>query len=245
MQSLTDDPKFDQVMALYSCAIMEVETKFNVLNTQFIATKSYNPIDTIKTRLKSVESIEEKLARRDLPVTLESMRKNLFDVAGIRVICPFEEDIYAVADFLLEQDDVFLLERKDYIKRPKSNGYRSLHLLIETPVFVPEGKTMVRVEVQLRTIAMELWAELEHRLRYKQGLDPDLAESLAVELRDCADDCASLDARMGSAHRKIDAIRTFVEAEKKEKAKAKEKEKEKAKAKEKSKDKDKSKNSKN
>lgn len=210
---LLDNPEeFKQVMALYNCALMEVETKFNVLNAQFNATSSYNPIDSIKCRLKAPESIAEKLERRGLPVSLESVRANLNDVAGIRIICPFEEDIYAVADCLLVQDDVFLIEKKDYIARPKSNGYRSLHLIIETPVFCPEGKELVRVEIQLRTIAMELWAELEHRMRYKQDLEPELASSLAVELRECADSCAVLDARMDSAHRKIDACQTFAAA---------------------------------
>ena len=205
--------EFARVMACYSGAINVVETRFQVLNEQFNASNSYNPIDTIKSRLKSEESIAEKLRRRGLPVNLESVRKNLNDVAGIRIICPFEEDIYTVSECLLAQEDITLVERKDYIARPKGNGYRSLHLIVEVPVYLPESKEMMRVEVQLRTIAMELWAELEHRMRYKQGLDPALAESLAAELRDCADDCAELDSRMGGLHRKIDACRTFAAAE--------------------------------
>ena len=209
MEQLVDSEEFRYQISLYQCAIMEVETKFNVLNTQFTANSSYNPIDSIKRRLKSPASIADKLQRRGLPVTVESMRENLSDVAGIRILCPFEEDIYAVADTFLSQDDISLVEKKDYIKRPKSNGYRSLHLIVEVPIFTPEGKQMVRVEIQLRTIAMELWAELEHRLRYKQDLDPALAESLSEELRACADSCAELDLRMGNAHRKIDACRTF------------------------------------
>lgn len=209
MEQLVDSEEFRYQISLYQCAIMEVETKFNVLNTQFTVNGSYNPIDTIKRRLKSPASIADKLQRRGLPVTVESMRENLSDVAGIRILCPFEEDIYAVADTFLSQDDISLVEKKDYIKRPKSNGYRSLHLIVEVPIFTPEGKQMVRVEIQLRTIAMELWAELEHRLRYKQDLDPALAESLSEELRACADSCAELDLRMGNAHRKIDACRTF------------------------------------
>ena len=209
MEQLVDSEEFRYQISLYQCAIMEVETKFNVLNTQFTVNGSYNPIDTIKRRLKSPASIADKLQRRGLPVTVESMRENLSDVAGIRILCPFEEDIYAVADTFLSQDDISLVDKKDYIKRPKSNGYRSLHLIVEVPIFTPEGKQMVRVEIQLRTIAMELWAELEHRLRYKQDLDPALAESLSEELRACADSCAELDLRMGNAHRKIDACRTF------------------------------------
>lgn len=198
-----------KVMADYRCAIMEIETKFNVLNTQFSATQKHNPIDTIKTRLKSPESIAEKLMRRNLPFTLESIQQNLNDIAGVRVICPFEEDIYALCECLLEQDDVVLVEKKDYIARPKGNGYRSLHIIVETPVYLPEGKKMVRVEIQFRTIAMEFWANLEHRLRYKKNLSPELLEDLANDLRETADITADLDERMGKIRRKIDATTTF------------------------------------
>ena len=200
------------LMAQYRCAIMEIETKFNVLNAQFNATQSYNPIDTIKTRLKTPSSTIEKLKRRGLPLTAESVERNLTDIAGVRVICPFEEDIYALADLLLMQDDVTLIEKKDYIAKPKGNGYRSLHLIVETPVFTPEGKKLVKVEIQLRTIAMEFWANLEHRLRYKKGLDDELLADLANELRECADDSAALDQKMGSIRRKLDATKTLLEA---------------------------------
>ncbi|MDO4182404.1 MAG: GTP pyrophosphokinase family protein [Coriobacteriia bacterium] len=203
-------------MSRYACAIMEVETKFNVLNAQFNASKSYNPIDTIKTRLKTPESIVEKLRRRGLPLTTQAAEDNLTDVAGVRVICPFVEDIYLLADYLLMQDDVELLEKKDYIAKPKGNGYRSLHLIVQTPVFTPQGKTLVKVEIQLRTIAMEFWANLEHRLRYKKGLDPELLEDLGGELRECADICESLDQRMGGIRRKIEATTTLLDAADKE-----------------------------
>lgn len=210
-EDVFDKAAFDKLMSLYSCAIMEVETKFNVLNAQFSAMQQYNPIDTIKTRLKSPESIIEKLQRRNLPLTLDAIVENLNDIAGVRVICPFEEDIYALADVLLLQDDITLIERKDYITKPKGNGYRSLHLIIETPVFAPEGKRLIRTEVQLRTIAMEFWANLEHRLRYKQGLDEELLEDLSNELRDCADSAAELDHHMGAIRRKINATQTLLE----------------------------------
>ena len=210
-EDVFDKAAFDKLMSLYSCAIMEVETKFNVLNAHFSAMQQYNPIDTIKTRLKSPESIIEKLQRRNLPLTLDAIVENLNDIAGVRVICPFEEDIYALADVLLLQDDITLIERKDYITKPKGNGYRSLHLIIETPVFAPEGKRLIRTEVQLRTIAMEFWANLEHRLRYKQGLDEELLEDLSNELRDCADSAAELDHHMGAIRRKINATQTLLE----------------------------------
>ena len=213
---------FTQMMALYSCAILEVETKLNVLNAQFNAANEYNPIDSIKTRLKSAESIEGKLARRELPLTLQSIKAELTDIAGLRVICPFVEDIYEVANYLTSQDDINVIRKKDYIKKPKKNGYRSLHLILETPVFTPSGKNLVVVEVQLRTIAMELWANLEHRMRYKKDFDPELADTLGKELRECADACAELDQRMGDTHRKIDTYNTFMQ-EGKDKDKGKKK----------------------
>ena len=162
--------KFRRLMSYYRCAIMEVETKFRVLDEQFSSRHERNPIDTIKTRLKSPESILEKLERRGYEKSISSIERNLNDVAGVRVICPFKDDIYMLADCLLQQDDVRLIVAKDYIKNPKPNGYRSLHLIIETPIFLQDGRRNMRVEVQLRTIAMEFWANLEHKLRYKKNL---------------------------------------------------------------------------
>lgn len=185
-----------EMMAQYRCAILEVETKFKVLNEQFSLQHERNPIENIKSRLKSVESIAGKLQKRQLPLTLESVEKNLNDVAGVRVICSFVDDIYMLADCILQQDDVHLLERKDYIKNPKGNGYRSLHLIIEVPIFLQEGKKYMKVEVQLRTIAMEFWANLEHRLRYKKDIDGALLEQTAHELNDCAQISALLDEKM-------------------------------------------------
>lgn len=185
-----------EMMAQYRCAILEVETKFKVLNEQFSLQHERNPIESIKSRLKSIESIVGKLQKRQLPLTLESVEQNLHDVAGVRVICSFVDDIYMLADCLLQQDDVHLLERKDYIQNPKENGYRSLHLIIEVPIFLQEGKKYRKVEVQLRTIAMEFWANLEHRLRYKKDIDGALLEQTAHELTDCAQISALLDEKM-------------------------------------------------
>lgn len=185
-----------ELMAQYRCAILEVETKFKVLNEHFSLQHERNPIESIKSRLKSVESIVAKLQRKQLPFSLESVEQNLHDVAGVRVICSFVDDIYMLADCLLQQDDVHLLEKKDYIQNPKSNGYRSLHLIIEVPIFLQEGKKYMKVEVQLRTIAMELWANLEHRLRYKKDVDDRLLEQTAYELLNCAQISAQLDEKM-------------------------------------------------
>ena len=196
--------KFRRLMSYYKCAIMEVETKFKVLDEQFSSRHERNPIDTIKSRLKSPESILEKLSRKDFPKTFASLEKNLTDIAGVRVICSFKDYIYMLADCLLKQDDVKLITAKDYIKNPKPNGYRSLHLIIETPIFLQDEKRFMKVEVQLRTIAMEFWANLEHKLRYKKNLPPELAASTAKRLLACAEKSAQLDEEMGQ-------IRTIIE----------------------------------
>lgn len=183
-------------MAYYRCAIMEVETKFNVLNEQFSLQYNSNPIETIKSRLKKPESIAAKLIKRNYPLTIKSIEENIDDIAGVRVICSFPKDIYMLRDLLLKQDDVVLIESKDYIQKPKESGYRSLHLIIMVPIFLETGKRMVKVEVQLRTIAMDFWASLEHKLRYKKDIDNEEAMELAQELLLCSEVSAKLDERM-------------------------------------------------
>ena len=183
-----------KVMSYYRCAMMEVETKLNVLNEEFSLRYDRTPITDIKTRLKRLDSIREKLERDDLPVTIESMEENLSDIAGVRVICSFPEDVYMVADALLSQDDVTLIRKKDYIAEPKPNGYRSLHLIVTVPIFLANEKKTMKVEIQLRTIAMDSWATLEHQLRYKK--DQDFTDEMAGELYRCAQISAELDARM-------------------------------------------------
>ena len=194
---------FKRLMAYYKCAIMEVETKFKVLNQEFSLEYDRNPIETIKTRLKSPDSIVKKLAKKDVPLTVESIEKNLNDIAGVRVICSFPEDIYVLADCLLQQDDIKLIEVKDYIKNPKPNGYRSLHLIVEIPIFLKDEKKNMRVEVQLRTIAMDFWASLEHKLSYKKDIPQEEAELLAKELVECANISADLDNRMEQIRNRI------------------------------------------
>ena len=163
--------EFQQAMMMYTCAIREVKTKLEVLNDELSIKNQRNPIEMIKSRVKKPISIVEKLQRRNLPVTLESMMNNLDDVAGIRVICSFVDDIYAVANMLVSQDDITVIAIKDYIKNPKSNGYRSYHMIVEIPVFFSKGKTPMRVELQIRTNGMDFWATLEHQLRYKKGIE--------------------------------------------------------------------------
>ena len=193
----------DKLLSYYACAIMEVETKFRVLDVQMSLHRESNPIESIKTRLKSPESIFGKLQRRDLPLTLESIENNLFDIAGVRVICSFPDDIYFLADCLLEQDDVFLVEKKDYIANPKPNGYRSLHLIVETPIFLEHNKKMMKVEVQLRTMAMDFWASLEHKLKYKKDIE---FEQLTQDLKECADASAELDLKMNHIRKQIEQL---------------------------------------
>ncbi|WP_455544315.1 GTP pyrophosphokinase [Intestinibacter sp.] len=194
---------FKRMMAYYRCAIMEVETKFKVLNQEFSLEYDRNPIETIKTRLKSTDSIVKKLVRRDLPLTIESIEKNLNDIAGVRVVCSFPEDIYLLADCLLQQDDIKLIQIKDYIKNPKPNGYRSLHLIVEIPIFLKDEKKNIRVEVQLRTIAMDFWASLDHKLSYKKDIPKEEAELLRKELLECAKISANLDKRMEDIKNRI------------------------------------------
>ena len=195
-----------ELMSCYRCALMEVETKFNVLDEELSLQYDRNPIETIKSRLKSPESILEKLNRRNLPITVESIEENITDVAGVRVICSHPADIYRLADSFLKQDDVTLIKKKDYIANPKPNGYRSLHLIIETPIFLSEHKRNMKVEVQFRTISMDWWASLEHRIRYKKDLQ--MEEGLHRELYECAEQSAELDRRMERIHRAAETLRT-------------------------------------
>ena len=178
---IDQEMKFREMMMMYSCAIKEVKTKLQVLNDELSITRKRNPIEFIKSRIKQPTSIASKLKRKGCPVTVESAMDVLSDVAGVRVICAFIDDIYKVADMLTAQDDIELIKRKDYIKNPKMNGYRSLHLIVEVPVFFSDHKELMRVEVQIRTIAMDFWASLEHQLKYKKDIDD--AENIMYELR--------------------------------------------------------------
>lgn len=184
------------LMSCYRCAIMEIETKFRVLDERFSLAHDRNPIDDIQSRLKSPESIRDKLLRKNLPFTLEAIEQNLFDVAGVRIVCSFIDDIYMLADCLMQQDDITLIKQKDYIKQPKANGYRSLHLIVEVPIFLQDQKKLMKVEVQFRTIAMEFWANLEHQLRYKKSLSPDIIEKTEKRLGECAKLSNLLDTQM-------------------------------------------------
>lgn len=195
---------FAELMMRYRCAIKEVQTKFEVLDEEFSIRYNRNPVEAIKTRLKSPRSIFGKMQKNDLPITVENIRDHLSDIAGIRIICSYPEDIYTLCDMFLRQDDVKLIRKKDYIANPKENGYRSLHLIVEVPIFLTDAKEYVRAEVQFRTIAMDFWASLEHKLKYKK--DIPYAAEVATELKDCAEQIAFLDRRMEAVHRHIEEL---------------------------------------
>ncbi len=194
------------LLTYYKCAIMEIETKFKVLNEEFSLEYDRNPIESIKSRIKSNESLAKKVRDKNIPLNIEAIEENIHDIAGVRVVCSFPEDIYMLADCLLKQDDITLIEKKDYIENPKPNGYRSLHLIISVPIFLRNEKKNMKVEVQLRTIAMDFWASLEHKLRYKKKISEDLAVQLAGELKDCAEQSAELDRKMQNIRERLSHV---------------------------------------
>ncbi len=201
-EKLREAKEFNRLMMEYRSAIMEVETRLKVLNGEFSQEYNRNPFESIKSRLKSPASIYEKMGRRGFPVTVESIRENLTDVAGLRVICSFPDDIYRLADLFIRQDDIILIRRKDYISNPKPNGYRSLHLIVDVPIFLSHEKKYMKVEVQFRTIAMDFWASLEHKLKYKK--DVDNTDEIEKLLKTCADSIEELDYQMQEIRNKID-----------------------------------------
>lgn len=203
-EKLREERSFNRLMMEYRSAIKEVETKLQVLNEEFSQEYNRNPFESIKSRLKSPDSIFEKLKRKGLPLTLDAIRENLSDVAGVRVICSFPDDIYRLGALLTEQDDIILIQAKDYIEHPKPNGYRSLHYILDVPIFLSHEKKYMNVEVQFRTIAMDFWASLEHKLRYKKNWDRADADEIVAQLKSCADSIEDLDYQMQTIRDKID-----------------------------------------
>ncbi len=193
---------FLELMMQNECALRELETKLNVLNDEFSTIYNYNPIETIKTRVKDPMSIVEKMNRKGIPATVENIENTLKDIAGVRVICSFPEDIYAIADILSTQDDITIISRKDYIANPKPNGYRSLHLIVGIPIFLSTGKKIMKAEVQFRTIAMDFWASLDHKLKYKHNIRN--AAEISKQLRECAEAINDIDYRMQEIRNRIE-----------------------------------------
>ena len=185
---------YEEVMLIYAAALQQMETKLSVLNEEFKHVHKYNPIEHIKSRVKKSESIAKKLRRHGYEVTLENMVKYCNDIAGIRVICSFTSDIYRIADMISNQSDIKVLAIKDYISAPKASGYRSYHMIVMIPVYLSDRIVDTKAEIQIRTIAMDFWASLEHKIQYK--FEGDAPEYITRELKECADLVTALDGRM-------------------------------------------------
>ncbi len=190
--------KLVEMQQLYSAAIKEVSTKLEILDDEFHVKYAHNPIHHMESRLKQPQSIMEKLRRRGYEADIEFAVTRLTDIAGIRVICNYIDDVYKISELLLKQDDITLIKQTDYIKQPKQNGYRSLHVVVAVPVFLSGETKRVPVEVQIRTIAMDFWASLEHQLKYKSAMSEN--EDIQSELLECAESIASVDAKMQSIY---------------------------------------------
>ncbi|MCM3782713.1 GTP pyrophosphokinase family protein [Neobacillus mesonae] len=194
---------------IYKFALDEMETKLDILKEEFEAFHDYSPIEHTKARLKSPESILKKLYRKGHPISLSNIKKHIKDIAGLRITCSFISDIYKVSEMLQKQSDIKVLEVKDYIENPKPNGYKSLHLIVEVPVFLSDGTEHVCVEVQIRTIAMDFWASLEHKIFYKYN--KDVPEHMLKELKSAADTANHLDLKMERLHHDIKEIKDMQE----------------------------------
>ena len=195
---------YKELMMMYACAMKEILTKFEVLDMEFKVRYRRNPINSINTRLKKTASIIEKLARYGNDLSLDALELHISDIAGVRVVCSYIDDIYRLADALLKQDDITLIAKKDYIANPKENGYRSLHLIVTVPVLFADQKREMKVEVQIRTIAMDFWASLEHQLKYKQAVPNEAA--IIADLKACADVISATDEKMLGIRQEIEAI---------------------------------------
>ena len=191
---LSENRRYQEVMLQYRCALKALESRLEILNEEFSLQHDRNPIESMKSRLKSPSSIMNKMQKRGLSLDFPTMQANIMDIAGVRVICSFEEDVFFLAKCLKDQSDIEIITEKDYISHPKPNGYRSLHLTIRLPVFFAEKEIHVPVEIQLRTIAMDFWASLEHTIRYKKNL-PINAE-VETELKECANSSREWDSKM-------------------------------------------------
>jgi len=197
--------EMNETLLIYRSAIKEVKTKLDILDDELKIRRKRNPIEYMKSRVKTPGSIMDKLKRRGFEMSIESAKENLNDIAGIRVICSFVGDIYDISKMLTRQDDIKLIEEKDYIKNPKPNGYRSLHLVVEVPIFFSDHEALVKVEVQIRTIAMDFWASLEHKLYYKTSGQSPI--HITNDLKECADLIASTDMRMQDIQKEVEKLR--------------------------------------
>ena len=186
--------EYAQIQGVYAAAIREINARLQTLNQEFSFQHRHNPIHHLESRVKTLPSIIKKLRDTGFPVSISSAKKNLHDIAGVRVVCRYVADIYRIADLLLAQDDISLILEKNYIKNPKPNGYRSLHIVVDVPVYLSQGKLYIPVEIQIRTVAMDFWATLEHGIRYKAT--EEVPQSIIDELRECANVITETDYKM-------------------------------------------------
>ncbi len=196
---------YEEVMLIYSGALRQIQTKLNILNEEFQHVHNYNPIEHIKARLKTPESIVKKLQRHGYESTLENMVKYCNDIAGVRVICDFTSDIYKIADMISNQSDIRVLAIKDYLAKPKPSGYKSYHMIVTVPVYLSDRIVDTKVEIQIRTIAMDFWASLEHKIQYK--FTKEVPDSIAKELLECAHMVSDLDEKMLLLNNEIQEIK--------------------------------------
>ncbi len=194
-----------RMQQVYEAGIKEIRTKLEILDAEFKVKYDHNPIHHIESRLKKPNSIVKKAIDKNISLTEKDIMKNIHDIAGIRVICNYVDDVYVVAQLLINQDDIKVIAIKDYIQKPKESGYRSLHLVLEIPIFLAEGVQPIHVEVQMRTIAMDFWASLEHRLKYKT--ENNVPQDIRDELKECAKDIAQLDEKMQNIHNRLEQHR--------------------------------------
>lgn len=185
---------WNSVMLTYNAALKQMETKIAILHEEFMHVHQYNPIEYVKTRIKTPESIVKKLKRYGYETSIQNMVKYCNDIAGVRVVCSFTSDIYRLADIIGRQDDITVISIKDYMKNPKESGYKSYHMIVSIPVFLSDRQVDVKLEIQIRTIAMDFWASLEHKIYYKfEGNAPDY---ISRDLRECSEIVSNLDAKM-------------------------------------------------
>ena len=200
------DEAFDKLVGfveldhLYSSALKEISTKLDILDDNFNHIYKHNPIHHMERRVKEMTSLVKKLQRKGLTIDAETAKANILDIAGIRVVCNYLEDIYVIEKLLLKQEDVKLLKRKDYIQHPKENGYRSLHIVVSIPVFLADRVEVTPVEIQIRTIGMDMWASLEHKIRYKNNTN---TEDYKDKLKECAVEISDVEAKMQTIHSEI------------------------------------------
>ena len=197
---------WNEVLLVYRSALKEINTKLEILNDEFQHVHRYNPIEHIKSRIKTSESIVKKLKRKGYESTIENMLEHVDDIAGIRIICSFTSDIYQIAEMLANQNDIKIISIKDYIKNPKPSGYKSYHMLVTVPIFLSNKTVMTKVEIQIRTVAMDFWASLEHKIHYK--FEGNAPEHITDELVECARLVANLDAKMLSLNEEVQSLST-------------------------------------